>query len=62
MSDLIKFKPGQSVELVAGTVRLTPLGAFKVVRVMPSERGVRQYRVKSVTDGHERMVTEAELA
>jgi hypothetical protein len=30
--------------------------------VMPSERGIRQYRVKSTTDGHERVATESDLA
>jgi hypothetical protein len=29
---------------------------------MPSEHGLRQYRIRSLTDGHERMVIEAELA
>ena len=60
--ELHKFKPGQSVEFVASDLRLKPLGVFKIVRVMPSERGIRQYRIKSVMDGHERMVMEGELA
>lgn len=59
---LHKFKIGQSVEFVASTLRLKPLGVFKVVRVMPSERGILQYRIKSVMDGHERMVMESDLA
>jgi hypothetical protein len=57
-----KFKLGQSVEIVASDLRLRPLGAFKIVRVMPSERGIQQYRIKSVMDGHERMVMESDLA
>ena len=62
MIDLHKFKLGQSVEFVASDLRLKPLGMFKIVRVMPSERGIQQYRIKSVMDGHERMVMEGDLA
>jgi hypothetical protein len=58
---LHKFKVGQSVEFAGGGIQPKPLGLFKVVRVMPSERGIHQYRIKSATDGPERMVTESEL-
>jgi hypothetical protein len=57
-----KFKLGQSVEFIAGPLHPKPLGSFKVVRIMPRERGVLQYRLKSVLDGHERMALETELA
>jgi len=57
-----KFQLGQSVEFTTSDLRPKPLGSFKIVRVMPSERGIRQYRVKSTTDGHERMATETDLA
>jgi len=60
--ELHKFKLGQSVEFVASALRPKPLGLFKIVRVMPSERGIQQYRIKSVMDGHERMVMESDLA
>jgi len=60
--ELHKFKPGQSVEFVASDRRLKPLGVFKIVRVMPSERGILQYRIKSAMDGHERVVMEGDLA
>jgi hypothetical protein len=60
--ELHKFKLGQSVEFVPSDLRLKPLGVFKIVRVLPRERGIQQYRVKSVKDGHERVVMEAELA
>lgn len=39
----------------------TPGGTFTIVRAMPTEQGVKQYRVKSNVDGHERIVSEAEL-
>ena len=61
MPELHKFKVGQSVEFASSTLHPKPLGAFKIVRIMPSERGVLQYRVKSILDGHERMVLESEL-
>jgi len=61
MPEFHKFKVGQSVEFATSTQQLKPLGAFKVVRIMPSERGVLQYRIKSILDGHERMVLESEL-
>ncbi len=57
-----KFKLGQAVELVGTNIRLKPLGRFEIVRLMPTEQGVRQYRIRSLTDGHERMALEAELA
>jgi hypothetical protein len=57
-----KFRVGQSVEVIASAFRSKALGPFKIVRLMPSERGIRQYRIKSVMDGHERVVVEAELA
>jgi hypothetical protein len=60
--ELLKFKPGQSVEFVTSDLRLKPLGLFTIVRAMPSERGIQQYRVKSVMDGHERVVMESDLA
>ena len=57
-----KFKLGQSVEFTTSDLRPKPLGQFKVVRVMPNERGIQQYRVKSTTDGHERMAMESDLS
>ncbi|HKT19667.1 MAG TPA: hypothetical protein VJR47_16575 [Stellaceae bacterium] len=61
MMERHKFELGQSVEFVASELRLKPLGLFKIVRVMPSERGIQQYRIKSVTDGHERVAMESDL-
>jgi len=37
-------------------------GSFKVVRQLPAEHGMNQYRIKSSTDGHERVVMECEVA
>ena len=62
MIDVHKFKIGQTVEFATSDLRLKPLGLFKIVRVMPSERGIQQYRIKSDRDGHERVVMEGDLA
>lgn len=62
MAETPKFELGQSVELAVGPHRLSPLGRFEIVRLMPAEHGLRQYRIRSLTDGHERMVVEPELA
>jgi hypothetical protein len=57
-----KFKVGQSVDL-AGLPRSagSSAGKFEVVRLMPTEHGHHQYRIRSYLDGHERMVAESEL-
>lgn len=57
-----KFKTNQSVELVARDLQLKNLGRFAIVRQLPTEHGVLQYRIRSLTDGHERVVSESELA
>jgi hypothetical protein len=57
-----KFKVGQTVELLRNQEQhLRPLGTFEVIRVMPTEHGQRQYRIRSLADGHERVALEAEL-
>lgn len=61
MPEPYKFKLGQSVELVTGDIRPKPLGRFEIVRLMPIEHGIRQYRIRSMLDGHERMAVETEL-
>jgi hypothetical protein len=57
-----KFKVGQSVDLVGSQhpASSSP-GKFEIVRLMPTAHGHYQYRVCSLRDGHERMVTETEL-
>jgi hypothetical protein len=36
-------------------------GPFKISRLLPIEKGIAQYRIKSVKDNHERVVEEARL-
>jgi hypothetical protein len=56
-----KFKTGQTVTLTQNRARATPKGRFEIVRPLPTEHGNHQYRIKSVLDGHERVVQESEL-
>ena len=39
-----------------------PPGDYEIVRHMPAIRNAWQYRVRSVLDGHERMVIETDLS
>jgi len=56
-----KFKAGQQVTVAAHRPSGAAGGAFHIVRLLPEERGVWQYRVKCVADGHERVVLESDL-
>jgi hypothetical protein len=56
-----KYKLDQRVDLVTPGQRLAALGQFKIVRVLPVEHGIRQYRIQSIKDGHELVVIESEL-
>lgn len=58
-----KFKAGQIVTFSSAA----PSGAdrhikFRILRLLPMERGINQYRLKAVTDGHERVAQESELS
>ncbi len=57
-----KFRVGQTVTLVPNRYGTSRLGGFKVTTLLPQERGINQYRLKSTTDGHERVVSESELS
>ncbi|HEV2549586.1 MAG TPA: hypothetical protein VGU20_19880 [Stellaceae bacterium] len=56
-----KFKVGQLVTLHSRRHGVFA-EQFEVVRLLPPEKGVFQYRIKSTRDGHERVVFENELA
>ena len=57
-----KFSVGQAVEYFAGR-RFDRLagGAYTIVRLLPIEQNVPQYRIKSTRDGRERLVHEREI-
>ena len=50
----VRFSPDRGQEHAKG-------GLFKIVRLLPEAENVLQYRVKSETDGHERVVREDQL-
>ena len=51
----VRFWPDRDQEHLKG-------GLFKIVRLLPEAENALQYRVKSETDGHERVVREDRLA
>jgi hypothetical protein len=60
-----KFKAGQIVRILPDRQEREGNGenrSFRVMRLLPSERGMNQYRIKSTEDGHERVVRENEVA
>jgi len=61
-----KFAVGQTVSFSPDPYDRHQLGSaqrrFKIVRLLPEEANIRQYRVKSQLDGHERVVREDQLA
>jgi len=58
-----KFAVGQGVLFSADRHQQRATNSrFKVVRLLPEAGNTLQYRVKSQTDGHERVVREDQLA
>jgi hypothetical protein len=59
-----KFDVGQVVRSQQRPDGVIPPGNYEIVRHLPSRDAERdvQYRVKSVLDGHERIVRESDLA
>lgn len=58
-----KYKIGQVVSFSPGLLGgAAPAGRYEITRLLPSETADWQYRVKSVTDGHERVVRESQIA
>ena len=57
-----RFKVGQTVHLMPNRLeRHVPGCAYTIQRALPDEGRDLQYRVKNVQDGHERVVSEAQL-
>ncbi len=58
-----KFTVGQEVSLVPSAFDFNvPRGTYRIVRQLPMEAGGFQYRVKNLSDGHERVLRESQLA
>ena len=57
-----KYAAGRKVQYGPSDLHLSPPGQFEIVRAMPIEHGILQYRVKSLKDGHQRVVMESDLS
>ena len=58
-----KYTIGQTVQFSPDRSQGTAgRGRFKILRLLPEAAHVFQYRVKSLSDGHERVVREDQLA
>jgi hypothetical protein len=56
------FSIGQNVELVPGRLDGNmPRGTYTVQRLLPNDGVDREYRIRNVRDGHERVVRESQL-
>jgi hypothetical protein len=57
-----KFKVGQSVSFTSGPFgRGGTNGIYKVTQLLPPEGDDYQYRIKSASEPHERVVKESQL-
>lgn len=56
-----KFKVGQTVDLIPSTFRSAAKGAYEIVSLRPPENGNLQYRIRSKSESHERVVNEGDL-
>jgi hypothetical protein len=56
-----KFKVGQMVSAAPKARRTIPTGDYEVIRQLPADAEGFQYQVKSIRDGHQRVVHEADL-
>jgi hypothetical protein len=62
MTDFIhKFKIGQIVDLIPSISRFPARGPYEIVSLRPADGGSPQYRVKSKSETHERVVVEGDL-
>jgi hypothetical protein len=62
MTDLThKFKVGQTVDLVPSMSRWAAGGHYEIVSLRPSDGETPQYRIKSKSEMHERVVAESDL-
>lgn len=64
--DSHRYQVGQTVRFIKASrgvgLGRTSSDYFRVVRLLPEYQGNNQYRVKSTSDGHERVVGEGEIA
>jgi hypothetical protein len=56
-----KFRIGQTVDLIPSTFRSAATGQYEIVSLRPADGGSPQYRIKSKSESHERVVSENDL-
>ncbi len=56
-----KFRVGQTVDLIPSISRSAAAGHYEIVSLRPADGGNPQYRVKSKSESHERVVSESDL-
>jgi hypothetical protein len=56
-----KFGAGQRVAVVRSGSFSAPSGSYKIVSVLPLERGPQQYRVRNEGESFDRILDEARL-
>ncbi len=56
-----KFKVGQTVDLIQSTFRSAAGGHYEIVSLRPADGEIPQYRIKSKSESHERVVAEFDL-
>jgi hypothetical protein len=56
-----KFKVGQTVDLIPSTFRSAARGHYEIVSLRPPDGDSPQYRIKSKSESHERVVAESDL-
>lgn len=62
MTDAIhRFKVGQTVDLIRTSFRPSATGGYEIISLRPVNGEVPQYRVKSRSEMHERVVSESEI-
>lgn len=57
-----KFKIGQTVRLSAAGVNRGFAGRYRIVALLPEERGDRQYRIQSSSGPQQRVAWESQLS
>ena len=56
-----KFRAGQKVSVLRARREMPVSGRFEIVRPLPQIEGQHHYRIRSLTNGHERVAGEREL-
>ena len=56
-----KFKVGQIIDLIPSMSRSAARGHYEIVSLRPADGEIPQYRIKSSSESHERVVAENDL-